>query len=213
MRAEIIRRRGYPPDIAGDELALSMSSYPQTAAYLAVRLKGHGEIVCELCCGIGVSMIELAKVFKHVVGVDNNSSILADCRSNLRAAGISNYTLIEADVSQPYVLDELQADIVLYAIPYWDTYDDTKRLLSKNPDMVRLINSIRRHTSNNIVIYAPPDMTYTMAFGLLGPCEFNMIYIDGKLDRNIIFLGDLMRQSARSVTHLSAKPTFPSSES
>lgn len=82
MRTDIIQTRGYNPNISGDELSLKIASYPATARYLAQRLKDEGDTVCELCCGIGVSLIELSKSFNRVIGVDSSAIIVEDCRKN-----------------------------------------------------------------------------------------------------------------------------------
>jgi ubiquinone/menaquinone biosynthesis C-methylase UbiE len=71
-KADIIQTRNYNPRIAGDELSLKIASYPATAQYLANRLSGQGTTLCELCCGVGVSLIEFSKTFEKVIGVDND---------------------------------------------------------------------------------------------------------------------------------------------
>jgi ubiquinone/menaquinone biosynthesis C-methylase UbiE len=76
MRTNIIQTRGYDPDISGDELSLKIASYPATARYLAGRLKGTGKVACELCCGVGISLIELSKTFEKVIGVDSDSQVI-----------------------------------------------------------------------------------------------------------------------------------------
>jgi methylase of polypeptide subunit release factors len=202
MRTDIIKRRGYPEDFAGDELALSMSSYKQTARYLAQRVRPYGEVVCELCCGVGVSMIELTRVFRYVVGVDSNSAVLADCERNLRAAGAKNYTLIASDITTSSAFEDLQADVLLYDIPYWNHQRPEETPQLKNPDLRATVAAMRQFVTNNIVIYAPPAMTYTEVFGLLGPCEYNEVYINGKHDRNFIFLGRVAKKLGRTRTEL-----------
>ena len=90
MRTDIIQTRGYNPNIAGDDLSLKIASYPATARHLAKRLENQGKTVCELCCGIGISLIELSKSFDEVIGIDNDPSIVDDCRKNLESATITN---------------------------------------------------------------------------------------------------------------------------
>ena len=194
MRENIISSRGYSQNIAGDELSLKIASYPSTAAYLANRLKGKGETVCELCCGIGISLIELAKAFKNVIGVDNDASILDACKRNLRNVPVENSTLLLGDVSSPELLNKIKADVVLYDIPYWSDHNGKVDAKRQNPDLSTLIKNIRQLITHDIVIYAPSHMHYSEIKALVGECEYVQIYINGKYDRNFIFLGGLIEK-------------------
>lgn len=198
MRTDIIQTRGYNSDISGDELSLKIASYPATARYLAERLKNEGSVACELCCGIGVSLIELSKTFKKVIGVDNDAQIVKDCRKNLVRAGVTNYEVLCGDVSDPTLLGKIHADVVLYDIPYWSTHSGKVDPEKQNPDLPSLIAHIRSLITEKIVIYTPTHTTYEDAIDALGPCEFVQVYVNGKHDRNFIFLGNLMKGEGES---------------
>lgn len=198
MRKDIIQTRGYDAEISGDELSLKIASYPTTASYLAERLKDSGNTICELCCGIGVSLIELSKSFNKVVGVDNDSAIIDDCRENLERVGIANYELIQGDVGDQDLLKKIKADIVLYDIPYWSTHAGQVDPKRQNPDLRKLTTYIRELITDKVVIYAPTHMTYEEVASALGPCEFMEVYMNGKYDRNFIFLGDLAKQEGKT---------------
>lgn len=194
MRTDIIQTRGYDSNISGDELSLKIASYPATAQYLAERLKNEGDVVCELCCGVGVSLIELSKTFKKVIGVDNDPKVVEDCDKNLANAGITNHEVLCGDVSSPVLLSKIKADVVLYDIPYWSTHSGQVDPERQNPDLQTLVANIRELITDKIVIYAPTHMTYEEATRILGPCEFVQVYTNGKYDRNFIFLGDLVKR-------------------
>jgi tRNA G10 N-methylase Trm11 len=192
MRTDIIQTRGYDPDISGDELSLKIASYPATARYLTDRLKSKGSVVCELCCGVGVSLIELAEAFEKVVGVDNDPKVVENCSKNLEGASITNYKILCGDVSDPILLGKIKADIVLYDIPYWSTHSGKADPERQNPDLKKLVTKIRELITDKIVIYAPTHMTYEEFSTMLGDCEFVRVYTNGKHDRNFIFLGSLI---------------------
>lgn len=192
MRNDIIQNRGYDHNIAGDELSLKIASYPSTARYLAERLKHQGDTVCELCCGVGVSLLELSKSFSKVIGVDNDAAILADCRQNLTQAGITNFEILCGDVSDRGLLHKIKADVVLYDIPYWSSHEGKVDPERQNPDLIQLIADISEVITPNIVIYAPTHMTYETAKDQLGECDYVEVYTNGKHDRNFIFLGNLI---------------------
>ena len=150
--------------------------------------------MCELCCGIGISLIELSKSFDEVIGIDNDPSIVDDCRKNLESANITNHKLICGDVSDRQLLGNIKADVVLYDIPYWSTHSGQVNPDKQNPDLQKLIAGIRELITDKIVIYTPTHMTYEDVVSALGPCEFIKIYINGKHDRNFIFLGGLIER-------------------
>lgn len=194
MREEIIQTRGYHPAIAGDELSLKIASYPVTARYLTQRLKNEGDSICELCCGIGVSLIELSKSFKKVIGIDNSAAIIEDCRKNLQQAHIPNYELLCSDIRDRELLSKIKADVVLYDIPYWSTHSGKVDPEKQNPDLQQLITDIQELITDRIVIYAPTRMTYEEVRDTIGPCEFMKVYVNNRHDRNFIFLGKLTQK-------------------
>ena len=198
MRNDIIPNRGYDHNIAGDELSLKIASYPSTARYLAERLQHKGDTVCELCCGIGVSLLELSKSFSKVIGVDNDAEIIADCRQNLTQAGITNFELLCGDVSDRNLLTKIKADVVLYDIPYWSSHEGQVDPERQNPDLKQLITDISEVITSNIVIYTPTHMTYETAKDQLGDCDYVEVFTNGKHDRNFIFLGNLIEKTGIS---------------
>lgn len=202
MRDFIIKERGYNHDIAGSELSLKIASYPITAEYLAARLAGKGKTICELCCGIGITLIKLSKQFEHVIGVDNDPDIILDCETNLTNASVSNCMLLCADIISPQTIEKVKADIVLYDIPYWSDHGGKVDAKRKNPDIVALISAIRVNITSNIVIYTPPSFSYEEASAVLGACDFVRVIVNGKHDRNFIFLGDLRDHTGETTVEL-----------
>ncbi|MET1033201.1 MAG: class I SAM-dependent methyltransferase [Candidatus Saccharimonadales bacterium] len=198
MREDIIQTRGYNPAIVGNELSLRIASYPATARYLADRLQGQGTVACELCCGVGVSLIELANSFDKVIGVDNDPAVIEDCRENLAQAGVVNYETICGDVSDPALLRNITADVVLYDIPYWSTHSGKVDPERQNPNLGQLVTNITALITDKVVIYAPTHLTYAEAEATLGPCEYTEVFTNGKHDRNFIFLGGLIEQVGES---------------
>lgn len=194
MRTDIIKRRGYDPAIAGDELSLRIASPLPTARYLATRLRNHGHTACELCCGIGVSLIELATVFTSVIGVDSSATVIKDCQQNLTHAGVTNYTLRCGDITDKGLLASITADVVLYDIPYWSNHDGQVNAARQNPDLAQLVATIRQYITNAIVVYAPTHMTYAEANTALGSCEFTKMFLNGRHDRTFLFLGEVAEQ-------------------
>lgn len=203
MRDDIIKSRRYDPKIAGDELSLKISSYSTTARYLADRLKDKDSTVCELCCGIGISLIEFSSSFAKVIGVDADRSVIDHCRTNLTQAEVLNFELLTGDVNSKSLLKIINADIVLYDIPYWSSHDGKVNPSEQNPNLKELINNIQKSITKDIVIYTPSHMTYEDVSEEVGVCEFLEVWLNGKHDRNFIFLGSLVHTIGKTRVDIS----------
>ena len=97
-------RRDITRTIAGESYRLNATSFFQTNADLLPELieaalqNAEGENALELYCGVGLLTIPLARHFKHVVGVESDSSAAKFAQSNLRRAGLSNTKIANEDV-------------------------------------------------------------------------------------------------------------------
>jgi predicted RNA methylase len=210
-REEVVARRGYSPDIRGDLFGLEISNYAITAEYLAKRLKGKGETALELCCGLGVTLKELANVFDIVTGIELDKQRIAACEAN--TANLTNVKLIQGDVSDTILLKQQRADVVIYDVPYWDTkYLAERGLLGKNPDIRLLLNTIAQNISRNIVVFAQPGTSISWLSeikGTLGKTEKQKVYINDFYDRDIIYFGNLVQAEGETEIHLAGGKTTP----
>ncbi len=207
-RSTLIAKRGYRQDIVGDTLALYLSNNPMAAQWLANRIGDPSKVLLELCCAVGVTMEYLAPVFDKVIGIDIDRQALEACKDNLQKAGVSeNSILIQGNVSNKEILKNVKADIVIYDIPYWypDKYFQytAEERNVENPDLVTLVADIRKYISEDIVIFAPPEMGYKYFSSVLGECEVVQVYINQKHDRNYIFLGNLIKEEGEGIITLS----------
>ena len=201
MRDEIIKKRGYSDAIHGDNLSLTISSYPVVAEYLASRLAYRGDTLCELCCGIGVSLIEFSSHFEYVIGIDNDMSVIKLATKNLAEAGRENCKLVLGDVSDPEILSRIKADIVTYDIPYWSDHNGLVK--NQNPDLSEVVHLAQDHITDNIVIYAPPHTIYDDISKLFDRFEYQEVWIDGDHDRNLIYLGSTIEHNGKTKVEFS----------
>lgn len=206
-RTELIKKRGYRQDIAGDALTLYLSNNPKAAQWLAERIGDEDKVLLELCCAVGVTLEYVAPKFKQAIGVDIDEAILDFCQQNLEKAHLSEkVSLILGDVRDSTLLKSLQADTIIYDIPYW--YPEKYKTYSSqeeewgNPDLGELITNIRRYISKDIVIFAPREMGYNFFNNALGDCECSQVFINGQHDRNYIFLGDLVATPGTNLAKL-----------
>lgn len=202
-REQIIAKRGYRSDIHGAQYILYLSNYPIAATYLATRLKG--DVLLELCCGLGVTLEALAPNFNKLIGIDIDQQVIDDCEQNLQQAGvIEKANLINGNISDKNLLKSLKADVVIYDIPYWfpKKLSDGTEALDKNPNLIEIVGNIREFITQNIVLFAPPYMEYDYFLSQIGECEYEQIYINGKYDRNYIYFGNVVRTLGKTQINL-----------
>ncbi|MFC1790615.1 class I SAM-dependent methyltransferase [Patescibacteria group bacterium] len=205
-REAIIKRRGYRKNIVGDKFSLYISSYPVAINYLRHRVGNPQKVIAELCCGIGVTLEHIASGFKKVIGVDIDKKVLAYCEENLRSAGLlQKSTLILGDVNDGAVLEKIQADIVIYDIPFWSPHENKNQgdLTKKNPALRSTINRIGKFITKDIIIFCSPKFDYQLIKNRLGVCEFQKVYVNNKHDRNHVYLGELKKKDGITTLRLS----------
>ena len=193
-RESIIRRRGYRKDIQGDIFSLYITNYPVTALYLGNRIGDKDKVLVELCCGIGGTLEYVAEKFKHVIGIDIDETRVGQCVANLKSVGLSQKaTVVLGDIEDDSIIREVKADIAIYDVPFWMPYESERHgdLTKKNPMFRSTIKRIRKFICEDIVIYCPPEYDYEMVKGHVGPCEYQRVSINGRHDRNLVYLGSL----------------------
>lgn len=200
-REDIIKRRRYREDIQGGEFSLYISNYPVVAQHVCERIWDVSKVLAELCCSVGISLEQYAGVFHNVIGVDNDPAVLESCRNNLQSLRLSSEPLLVlGDIFDDEVLMKLQADIVVYDIPFWSPkYEDWLDLTSKNPPLGDLVDKIKKYITKDIVIYCSPKLEYTPIREALGPCEFEKVFlnkngVEFSHDRTHIYLWNLAKK-------------------
>lgn len=202
---DIIAYRGYRKNIKGDKFSLYISNYPSNAKYLKSRIGNEALTLAELCCSVGVTLEYLASSFKAVIGVDLDKKVLETCEINLTASGqISKTKLIQGDVFNDEILKSIDADIVIYDIPFWYPHkqENQGNLIDKNPPLKQLVKKIKTHITSDIIIFSPPEWDMAYFEEELGPVEYEQVFIDGKHNRNQIYLGSLIHEYGKTKIEL-----------
>ena len=202
---DIVQQRGYRKNIKGDKFSLYISNYPSNAKYLKSRIGNPQLILAELCCSIGVTLEYLAPSFKKIIGVDLDKGVLEMCKINLDESGFRAKTeLICGDVFDDKILKDIEADIVIYDIPFWYPHQQENQgdLVGKNPPLKELINKIQKYITMDIVIFSPPEWSYDYSKKLLGTIEFEKVFIDQRHNRNQIYMGSLMTKEGETEIQL-----------
>ncbi|MDJ0645673.1 MAG: class I SAM-dependent methyltransferase [Flavobacteriaceae bacterium] len=195
-RETIITRRGYRTDVKGDKFSLYISNYPVNATYLKERIGNTELVLAELCCSIGITLEYLASGFKKIIGVDIDETALAHCMANLKTSNKSrNTALIHGDVFNDTILKKIKADIVIYDVPYWNSFlsENKGNFLDKNPPLDKLVDKIRKYITKEIVIFVPPNYEYEKLAEILDAFEYEKVFINNKHNRTQVYLGNLKR--------------------
>ena len=206
-RESIINRRRYRRNIKGDKFSLYISNYPIIAEYLKSRIGDDKKVLVELCCGVGVTLEVLGGAFRRLVGVDNDRKVLSFCLKNLEDAGLENkLTLICGDVNEEDTLKKISADIALYDIPFWSPheYNGKGDLTKHNPPLKDLVEKIRNLITEEIVISCSPQYDYETVLGEVGDCEYQKVFVNGKYNRNHVYLGRLIQTKGITKIELDA---------
>ncbi|WP_350293996.1 class I SAM-dependent methyltransferase [uncultured Croceitalea sp.] len=206
---DIIKRRGYRENVKGDKFSLYISNYPVNAKYLKARIGNEQLILAELCCSIGVTLEYLAPGFKKVIGVDLDKDILKMCQANLEEAGLMVKTeLILGDAFDDNILKNIEADIVIYDIPFWYPHEQENQgdLVIKNPPIKELIKKIQDYITSDIIIFSPPEWNYESVKEQLGKIEFEQVFIESSHNRNQIYMGSLIKKEGE--TQISLKTGY-----
>lgn len=204
-KLSIIQKRGYPKEISGDKFSLYISNYPIIVEYLSKRVGNPNKTLVELCCGIGVTLMYLKNNFKKIIGVDIDKKILNYSSKNLKLVKLEKKSeLICGDVNDLELFKRIKADVVVYDIPYWQEHESEGKgdLTKKNPELKSLVDKIKKYISGDIVIFAPPKYSYSLIKSQLGELEYEKIFINGKYDRNIVYLGNLKKKTGVTSKYL-----------
>ena len=90
--------------IAGETYRLGAESFFQTNVDLVPQLieeaigKQHGDTAIELYCGVGLFTVPLARRFKDVIGVEDETDAIKFAKQNLANAGLTNAKVVKSDV-------------------------------------------------------------------------------------------------------------------
>ncbi|WP_051882359.1 MULTISPECIES: class I SAM-dependent methyltransferase [Parvularcula] len=87
----------------------------------------EGATVVDLCCGTGVNLEELSSAVGSrgaVIGVDLSEGMLSEARERVRAAGLANVQLVQADVRDYQLPDEAAAVLSTFGLEMVPAYDE-----------------------------------------------------------------------------------------
>jgi len=184
--------------------AYYMSCPEEVAKHLAKNLSKFSTAV-ELCCGVGMTVIQLAKQMKKVTGIDINQENIFAAKKNAELYNVSDKTeFILGDVLDVKLLKSIKAEVAVLD-PDWSNQDSDKaqhvsELDETQPNLNELYNLTRKYITKNIVVRMPKTFTFKTVSGL-GPCKIENVYWGNKLRFKIAyFLGKISKTSEQNIS-------------
>ncbi|MCX8190068.1 MAG: trimethylguanosine synthase [Candidatus Diapherotrites archaeon] len=167
--------------------ALEQATPEQIAFYRASRLKC--DVAVDLCCGIGMDSIALAKYCKKVYAVDIDNKALICAKNNAKCCGVENIEFIHADCFS-LNLRKLNADIVFADPSRRLAGRRVKNLMETKPSVTELVRFINKQRINDFCIEVsrelePEEIPYD--------CEIEYISLNKELNCATLYFGALAK--------------------
>ena len=183
--------------IKADIASYEMANYEAIAEYMAQRLKTR--TIAELCCGVGITAIQLAK-FSKAIAVDNNKEYIKNAKYNAKLYGVK-IDFIVGDVLDKNILKKIKANIAVLD-PDWSSSDDKSlhvaNISETQPPLDKLYNLTKKNITNNVCFRFPKTID-TKQIKKLDNCEIQKVFLDNDFKFYIAYFGDLIRKKETEV--------------
>lgn len=169
--------------IYGDPDGIYMSCPEEISKHLAKKLSNYKTVV-ELCCAIGMTVIQLAQEIDYVYGIDMDKNRINAAIQNAQLYGVENKTkFIIGNVLDETILKSIKADVAVLD-PDWSSSSNKKNHVSSlemtQPNMKELFYKVKANITDNIVIRIPKTFSFD-TLKALGKCEIENIIWDNKI--------------------------------
>lgn len=166
-----------------DEAGLRFATSDIVARHRAKRLKC--KIIVDVCCGIGIQAIALARICKKVIAIDNDKSKIRYARMNAGIAGVKNIQFIAGDAVK--ILDRIKSADVIFWDPLRPASEKERSVSSFSPSFDVLLSKAGK-ISDNICVELPPQM---LVGKIKESCELEYLSFNHKLCRLSAYFGRL----------------------
>ena len=163
-----------------DKDSYLISCPEQVAAYLASLLAPYKSAV-ELCSGVGITVLALAKNMNKVYGIEIDRKRLEMSIHNARLYEVEHKVrFILGDATNEDILKNIKAEVAILD-PDWSINVAGKRLQSSwlkdtSPNTLELFKKVKKYITPNIVVRASKHVSFK-EFQKLGRCRIhNIIY-------------------------------------
>ena len=181
-----------------DKDSYLISCPEQIAVYLASLLKPYKSAV-ELCSGVGITVLALAKNMNKVYGIEIDRRRMEMSIHNARLYGVERKVkFILGDATNEDTLKNIKAEVAVLD-PDWSINIAGKRLQSgrlkdTSPNTLELFKKVKKYITENIVVRASRYVNFK-EFQKLGRCQVhNIIYGDIVRFKYALYLNNIKIQ-------------------
>lgn len=194
-------------NLEGDKDGLRVTNYKKVAEHVSQRLRESmgDKPALDVCCGIGGTTLEMAKVFSNVHAVDIATKRINCARKNLERANLINkVTLHNEDIYSLRLNKILRRNQIslIHTDVEWTTsgiygQDWAINLSQTNPPMDKLFHFLKANYTDNICMRLPKTISEEK-IRVLGKCEIEKIYKDDALKFTYSYFGKLRNKEESS---------------
>ena len=182
----------FSKEIYGDADGIYMSCPEAISEHLAEKLAKYKTGV-ELCCTLGMTVIQLAKKLDYVYGIDMDTERIISAKKNAQLYGVQNKTeFIQGNVLDEKLLKNIQAEVAILD-PDWSAGSNKKEhvadLEMTQPSIKDMFYKVKEHITHNLVLRIPNTFTFD-TLSVLGKCEIENIIWDDRVRFKYAFFAD-----------------------
>ena len=182
----------FSKEIYGDADGIYMSCPEVISKHLAEKLAKYKTGV-ELCCALGITVIQLAKKLEYVYGIDMDTERIISAKKNAQLYGVQNKTeFIQGNVLDETLLKSIQAEVAILD-PDWSAGSNKKEhvvdLEMTQPSMKDMFYKAKENITHNLVLRIPNTFTFE-TLSILGKCEIENIIWDNRVRFKYAFFAD-----------------------
>ena len=182
----------FSKEIYGDADGIYMSCPEVISKHLAEKLAKYKTGV-ELCCALGITVIQLAKKLVYVYGIDMDTDRIISAKKNAQLYGVQNKTeFIQGNVLDETLLKSIQAEVAILD-PDWSAGSNKKEhvadLEMTQPSMKDMFFKVKKNITHNLVLRIPNTFTFE-TLSILGKCEIENIIWDNRVRFKYAFFAD-----------------------
>jgi len=179
-------------DYHGDREGVRRATPLEIAKYKAARIGSRS--VVDLGCGIGVQLIEFAKVSKDVLGVELERKYIEFCRKNIVESNLNNVKLVKGDALDSNIIKIARNYEVVNSDPSREKTSYTWELnnLSPNPKEI-----LRKYNQEDFSFDIPVRFNTKL---LSGEPELEYVSLGGEPKRLILYYGCLKKYELSAIS-------------
>lgn len=166
-------------------------SCPETIGEHIARKLSRFRTCVELCCAVGMLLVQLAKVMDKVYAVDIDRQRIEFAKKNAALYGVGKkIEFIQGNVLDEELYETLSAEVAIID-PSWRRLplEDSQKAQNVDetyPNMRKMVELTRKHITKNFVSRIPTNFTFETLKDF-GPCKIENVIWEGRLRFKIAY--------------------------